>query len=304
MPVQLASIPALLKPGLAAIVGAQYNQYAAQWSESYTVFQSDKAQETVQEIRLLSLAQIKAEGTALAVDNNMGQRSTTTYYNRSVALGYVMSKECLQDNLYQTYFPMANRSLKNSMDAAKETIGASLFNNGFNAAFPIGDGQPLFSANHPYDGGVIANTPAVAAGLSEAALESAINGIMGFRDAAGILLKSKPQKLMVNRNIQWVAERLLGSSFRVGTANNDINAMYTLNAIPMGYRVNQYIGQNAGGNIWFLQTDVEGLRHFVRSPLEIDQYVDWSTKNIQVSAFERYSFGCDDFRTVYGSYGN
>lgn len=304
MPVQLASIPNLLKPGLAAIQGADYNQYPAQWTENYSVFQSDKAQETVQEIRLLSLAQIKAEGTALSVDNNLGQRATTTYYNRAIAIGYVMTKECVEDNLYKTYFPMANRSLRNSMDAAKETIGASLFNNGFDAAFPIGDGQPLFSANHPYDGGVIANTPAVAAGLSEAAIESAINGIMQFRDPAGILMKAKPQKLIVNRNNQWVAERLLASAFRIGTANNDVNATYTTNAIPMGYRVNQYINQYAGGNIWFLQTDCQGLRHFVRSPMEVDQYVDFLTKNVQISAYERYSFGCDDFRTVYGSYGN
>ena len=177
MPVQLASIPNLLKPGLAAIQGAEYNQYPAQWSESYSVFQSDKAQEIVQEIRLLSLAQVKAEGTALAVDNNLGQRATTTYYNRSIGIGYVMTRECLEDNLYQTYFPMANRSLKASMDAAKETIGAALFNNGYFNAFPLGDGQPLFSVNHPYDGGVIANTFGVPMALSEAAIESAINGI-------------------------------------------------------------------------------------------------------------------------------
>jgi hypothetical protein len=312
MPVQLASIPNLLKPGLAAIQGADYNQYPAQWSESYTVFQSDKSQEIVQEIRLLSLAQVKAEGTSLSVDNNLGQRATTTYYNRSIGIGYVMTRECLEDNLYQTYFPMANRSLKASMDAAKETIGAALFNNGFNTAFPLADGQPLFSApnfpngatGHPYDGGFISNTFTVATPLSEAALEGGINGIMQFRDPAGILLRTKPEKLMVNRQNQWVAERLLGSAFRVGTANNDINALYTTNSIPLGYRVNQYLNQPvANSNIWFIQTDTQGLRHFVRTPMEIDQYTDFFTKNIQVSAFERYSFGCDNFRTVFGSYG-
>jgi len=303
MPVQLASIPQLLKPGLAAIQGADYNEYPAQWSESYDVFQSDKAQEIVQEIRLLSIAQIKAEGTALAVDNDLGDRALTTYYNRSIGIGYVMTRECLEDNLYKTYFPMANRSLKNSMDAAKETIGAALFNNGFNAAFPLGDGQPLFSTAHPYDGGTISNTLANPSTFNEAALESCIIGIQQFRDAAGILIHTKPTKLIVHRNYQWQAERLLGSSFRTGTANNDISAIYSVSAIPLGYKINQYLNQYAGGNPWWIQTDTQGLRHFVRTPMEIDQYTDFFTKNIQVSAFERYSFGCDNFRTVYGSYG-
>lgn len=311
MPVALASIPALLKPGLAAIQGADYNPYPAQWSESYTVFQSDKAQETVQEVRLLSIAQLKAEGTSLAFDNNLGQRATTTYYNRSISIGYVMTRECLEDNLYQTYFPMANRSLKTSMDAAKETIGAALFNNGYNTAFPLGDGQPLFSAvggiggttGHPYDGGFIDNTFTVPADLSEASIEAAINGIMIFRDSAGILTRNKPIKLMVNRGNQWVAERLLASAFRTGTANNDVNAIYSTNSIPMGYRVNQYLNTVNGGNVWFIQTDCQGLRHFTRTPMEVDQYTDFSTKNIQISSFERYSFGCDNFRTVFGSHG-
>ena len=302
MPVNLASIPELLLPGLAAIQGADYNQYPAQWTESFSVFQSDKAQEVVQEIRLLSIAQLKAEGVGIAVDDALGDRATTVYLNRSFGIGYVMTRECLEDNLYQTYFPMANRSLKVSMDAAKETVGAALFNNGWTVN--LGDGVPLFSVNHPYDGGVIANTPAAPASLSEAALENIINLIQQFRDAAGVLMQAKPVKLMVNRANQWVAERLLGSSFRTGTANNDVNAIYSVNAVPMGYRVNQYVNTVQGGNNpWWIQTDVEGLRHFVRTPLEIDQYTDFFTKNIQVSAFERYSFGCDNFRTVAGSYG-
>lgn len=304
MPVQLASIPELLKPGLAAIQGADYNQYPAQWSESYSVFQSDKAQEIVQEVRLLSIAQIKAEGTGISVDNNLGDRSTTTYYNRSIGIGYVMTRECLEDNLYQTYFPMANKSLKTSMDAAKETIGAALFNNGWNAGFPIGDGQPLFSVNHPYDGGVIANTTAVPAAFNEATLESALTGIQAFRDPAGILVHAKATKLVCHPALQWQAERLLGSAFRTQVANNDISAIYSVNAIPMGYRYNQYLTPIAANQFpWWIQTDVEGLRHFVRTPMEIDQYTDFFTKNIQVSAFERYSFGCDNFRSVFGSYG-
>ena len=126
---------------------------------------------------------------------------------------------------------------------------------------------------------------------------------MQFRDPAGILLRTKPEKLMLTRDNQWVGERLLGSAFRIGTANNDINALYTTNSIPLGYRVNQYFNQVNGGFPWFIQTDTQGLRHFVRTPMEIDQYTDFFTKNIQVSAFERYSFGCDNFRTVFGSYG-
>lgn len=307
MPVQLASIPQLLKPGLAAIQGAEYNPYPAQWSESYSVFQSDKAQEIVLEVRLLSIAQIKAEGVALAVDNNLGDRATTTYYNRSIGIGYIMTRECLEDNLYQSYFPMANRSLKGSMDAAKETIGAALFNNGWLAGFPLGDGQPLFSTAHPYDGGTISNTLNPNSAINEAALETAITGIQQFRDAAGILIHTKPVKMVVHRNNQWQAERLLGSAFRTQTANNDISALYSTSAIPMGYRVNQYLNQVSNGVQtgfpWWIQTDTEGLRHFVRTPMEIDSYTDFFTKNIQVSAFERYSFGCDNFRTVFGSFG-
>jgi phage major head subunit gpT-like protein len=299
MAINTTSIANLLRPGLEAVFG-DYPSYPSQWSEIFEVYESDKSTEIEVEMKMLGLAQIRAEGAPTAVDT-MGQRIITQYTHRYVALSFNITRQALADNLYKTKFPLMVRALKKSMAQTKEILGASVLNNGFNAAYPIGDGQPLFSQNHPIDGGVVPNTPAVAADLNEASLESAIITIQQFKDQAGLIVMTKPEKLIVPPQGQFVAERLLGSAFRTNTANNDISAVYNLTSVPAGYRTNQFL---TTPNAWFLLTDApDGFKHYVRETIETDVYTDFSTDNLMAKAVERYSFGVSNFRGAYGSPG-
>lgn len=299
MAINTTAIAKLLRPGLHAVFG-DYQQYPSQWSEIFSVNHSDKAVEEEVEMKLLGLAQLRAEGAATAVDT-MGQRIISSYQHRYVGLSFNITRQALVDNLYKTKFPMMVKALKKSMAQSKEILGASVFNNGFNAAYPGGDGQPLFSTAHPIDGGTYSNRPAVFADLNEASLESAIIAIQQFKDQAGLIVQTKPEKLIVPPQGQFVAERLLGSAFRTNTANNDINAMYNVSSIPKGYRVNQYL---TTANSWFVLTDApEGLKHFVREAIETDVYTDFSTDNLMAKAIERYSFGWSNPRAAYASQG-
>jgi phage major head subunit gpT-like protein len=299
MAINTTAIANLLRPGLAAVFG-DYAAYPSQWSEIFDVYESDKAVEIEVEMKMLGLAQIRPEGSPTAVDT-MGQRITTSYVHKYVALSFNITRQALKDNLYKTKFPLMVRALKKSMAQTKEILGASILNNGFSASFPIGDGQPLFSTAHPIDGGTVANTPAVAADLNEASLESALITIQQFKDQAGLIVMNKAQKLIVPPQGQFVAERLLASAFRTNTANNDISAVYNTSAIPDGYRVNQFL---TTANSWFVLTDApDGFKHYVREALETDVYADFSTDNLLAKAVERYSFGVSNFRAAYGSPG-
>jgi phage major head subunit gpT-like protein len=299
MAINTTSIANLLRPGLAAVFG-DYPMYPSQWSEIYSVYDSDKAVEIEVEMRMLGLAQLRPEGSPTAVDT-MGQRITTNYTHKYVALSFNITRQALVDNLYKTKFPLMVRALKDSMAQTKEILGASVLNNGNNAAFPIGDGQPLFSLNHPIDTGVVANTPTIQTDLTEGSLEAGLIAIQQFRNQAGLIVQTKPKKLIVPPLGQFVAERLLASAFRTGTNVNDISATYNLTAVPEGYRVNQFLNAN---NAWFLLTDAnDGFKHYVRESLETDVYTDFQTDNLLAKAVERYSFGVSNFRAAYASYG-
>lgn len=299
MAINTTAIANLLRPGLAAVFG-DYPLYASQWSDVFDTYESDKAVEIEVEMKMLGLAQIRPEGSPTAVDT-MGQRIITSYVHKYVALSFNITRQAIMDNLYKTKFPLMVRALKKSMAQTKEILGASILNNGFNAAFPIGDGQALYSVNHPIDGNVVPNTPAVQADLNEASLESAIITIQQFKDQAGLIVQTKPEKLVVPPQGQFVAERLLGSAFRTNTANNDISAVYNVSAIPQGYRVNQYLTLP---NSWFVITDApDGFKHYIREPIATDVYTDFSTDNLLAKAVERYSFGVSNFRATYGSNG-
>lgn len=299
MTINTGAIANLLRPGLAAVFG-EYPMYPSQWSEIFDVYESDKAVEIEVEMKMLGLAQIRSEGAPTAMDN-MGQRIVTNYVHKYIGLGFVITRQAIMDNLYKTRFPMMAKALRDSLAQTKEVLGASILNNGFNAAFPIGDGQSLFSTAHPIDGGTVANTPAVAADLNEASLEAAIIAIQQFRNQAGLIVQTKPEKLIVPTQNQFVAERLLASAFRTNTANNDISAIYNVSAVPQGYRVNQFL---TGAHNWFLLTDApDGFKHYVREKAETDVYTDFSTDNLQAKAIERYSFGVSNFRAAYGSPG-
>lgn len=299
MAINTTAIANLLRPGLAAVFG-DYPSYPSQWSEIFETYDSDKAVEIEVEMKMLGLAQLRAEGSPTASDS-MGQRFTTSYVHKYVALSFSITRQAIKDNLYKTKFPLMVRALKKSMAQTKEILGASVLNNGFSASFPIGDGQPLFSTVHPIDTGVVPNRPAIAADLNEASLESAIITIQQFKDQAGLIVMTKPEKLVVPPQGQFVSERLLASAFRTNTNINDVSAIYNVSAVPQGYRVNQFL---TTPNAWFLLTDaMDGFKHYIREQIETDVYADFSTDNLLAKAVERYSFGVSNFRAAYGSPG-
>jgi hypothetical protein len=300
MAINTTAIANLLRPGLAAVFG-DYAMYPAQWPEIYETHDSDKAVEIEVEMKMLGLAQIRAEGAPTAVDT-MGQRIVTSYVHRYVGLSFNITRQAIMDNLYKTKFPLMVQALKKSMSQSKDILGASVLNNGFNPAYPIGDGQPLYSLNHPIDSGVVANMPSVPAQLNEASIESAIVTIQQFQDQAGLIVQTKPRKMIVPPQLQFTADRLLESAFRTNTANNDISAIYNISAIPQGYRVNQYL---TNPNAWFILTDASnGFKHYIREPIETGVYTDFATDNLLAKAIERYSFGNSNFRSTYGSSGS
>lgn len=299
MAINTTAIANLLRPGLAAVFG-DYPAYPSQWSEIFDTYDSDKAVEIEVEMKMLGLASIRAEGAPTAQDT-MGQRIVTSYVHRYVGLMFIITRQAIMDNLYKTKFPLMVKALKKSMAQTKEILGASILNNGFNAAFPIGDGQPLYSVNHPIDGNVVANTFAVQADLNEASLEAAIVGIQQFRDQAGLIVMTQPQKLITPPQGQWTATRLLESAFRTNTPNNDISAIYNTSAIPRGNRVNQFL---TNPNAWFIITDApDGFKHYIREEIETDVYTDFTTDNLLAKAIERYSFGVSNFRSSFASSG-
>jgi hypothetical protein len=299
MAINTSAIASLLRPGLAAVFG-DYSMYPSQWSEIYETYTSDKAVEIDVEMKMLGLAQIRQEGAATAMDT-MGQRIITSYNHRYLGLGFVITRQALMDNLYKTKFPIMAQALRNSLAQTKEILAASVLNNAFSATYPVGDGQALCSLNHPIDGGTYANKPTQAADLNEASLESAIVTVQQFKDQAGLIVMTKPKKLIVGPQNQFTAERLFSSAFRTNTANNDASAIYNLSSVPQGYRVNQFLSANSGLN-WFLLTDApNGMKHWVREKVETDVYTDFSTDNLQAKAIERYSFGCSNPRAIYGS---
>lgn len=299
MTINTGSIIRELRPGLAYVLSSM-PIYPPQWSDIYEVYDSDKHAEIEIENRMLGLAQFRAEGAPTAMDT-MGERIVTNYVHKTIGLGFIITRMAIMDNLYKTKFPMMTKSLKNSLATTKNILGAGPLNTAFDANFPIGDGQSLCSTSHPIDGGIVANKPTTDVDLSEAAIEAALVGISQFKDQAGLPLQIKAKKLIVSASNDFQANRLLNSVFRVGTANNDISAIYNMSSVPEGHKVNNFLNRP---NAWFLLTDADnGFKHFVREPVEIDVYTDMDTDNIKCKAVERYSFGVSNFRAVYGSSG-
>jgi hypothetical protein len=299
--INTGQISQLLRPGLKAVFG-DYASYPAQWKDIFRTYQSDKYQEIEVEMKYLGNADIKPEGQPIASDT-MGQRIVTNYIHKRVGLSFTITKEAIEDNLYKNQFPQQARSLRDALSSTKNILGANVLNNAFNSSYPIGDGQPVCSSAHPIDGGTFSNSLADSATVdfSEAGLEQAVIAIQKFPMQSGILAQTMAKKLIVPRELQFAASRLLNSQFRVSTANNDINAMYHNDYIPEGYKVNQYL---TSPDAWFIITDApDGLKHFQRTGVEIDSYVDFQTDNAIFKATERYSFGVSNPRGVFGSPG-
>ena len=295
MAITLASAPALLRPGVNAVFG-DYDNFPAEWPEIFERNTSEMNYEIDVETKLLGLAQLRAEGAATTFED-AGQRYSYVYNHVGIALGFVMTKFAMRDNLYKTQFMPNAKALKSSMLQTKEVYGAAVLNLA-NVASGAGDGVALLSIAHPIDVGTVANTFSVQAELSETALQDGLVGTRRFRDAAGLRKIVKVEKLITTPENIWVAERLCTTDLRVGTADNDVNAIKALRSIPGGYTINDFL---TNVKSWYLKTDCpDGFKFFQRDPLEIDMHTDFTTDNMLTKATERFSFGYSNFRTVFG----
>ena len=243
---------------------------------------------------------MKNEGTAISYDN--AQEAWTARYNHeTIALGFSITEEAIEDNLYDSLSARYTKGLARAMAYTKQVKAAAVLNNGYNAAYTGGDGVSLFSTAHPLvSGGTNANTPSTPADLNETSLENAVIQIAAWTDERGLLIAARPKKLIVPPALMFVATRLLETELRVGTNNNDINALKNNGSIPEGYTVNHFL---TAPNAWFLITDVpNGLKHFERTPLQNSMDGDFDTGNVRYKARERYSFGYSDPLGAYASY--
>ena len=289
-----------LLPGLNALFGLEYKRYGEEHKEIYEIETSERSFEEETKLSGFSAAPVKGEGTAIAYDN--AQEAWTARYNHeTIALGFSLTEEAIEDNLYDSLSGRYTKGLARAMAYTKQVKAAAPLNNGFNPAYIGGDGVSLFSTSHPLvNGGVNANTPATPADLNETALENAVIQIAGWTDERGLLIAAKPRKLIVPPALQFVATRLLETELRVGTNNNDINAVKNNGVVPEGYTINHYLTAN---NAWFLTTDVpNGMKMFVRTPLANSMDGDFDTGNVRYKARERYSFGYSDPLGMYDSY--
>jgi hypothetical protein len=301
MAISRAQLLKELLPGLNALFGLEYATYGEQHKEIYETETSERSFEEETKLSGFSAAPVKNEGSAMAYDN--AQEAFTARYNHeTIALGFSLTEEAIEDNLYDSLSGRYTKALARAMAYTKQVKAANVLNNGFNAAFAGGDGVALFATNHPLvSGGVNSNTPATQADLNETSLENAVIQIAAWTDERGLLIAAKPKKLIVPPSLQFVATRLLETELRVGTADNDINAIKNNGSIPGGYTVNNYLTDN---NAWFLTTDVpNGLKHFVRTPMQTGMDGDFDTGNVRYKARERYSFGFSDPLGMFGSQG-
>jgi hypothetical protein len=291
-----------LLPGLNALFGMEYKRYGEQHKEIYETESSDRSFEEETKLSGFGTAPVKAEGSAIAYDN--AQEAWSTRYNHeTIALGFSITEEAVEDNLYDSLSARYTKSLARAMSYTKQVKAASVLNNGFNAAYAGGDGVALFSTAHPtVGGGTNSNTAAVQVDLNETSLEAAVIQIAAWTDERGLLIAAKPQKLVIPPALMFVADRLLKTEGRVGTADNDINSLKQMGSIPGGTTVNNFLTDT---NAWFLTTDVpNGLKHFVRTPMSTSMDGDFDTGNVRYKARERYSFGWSDPLGMWGSSGS
>ena len=301
MAISRAQLLKELLPGLNALFGLEYARYGEQHKEIYETETSERSFEEETKLSGFSAAPVKNEGSAIAYDNAQ-EAFTARYTHETIALGFSITEEAVEDNLYDSLSSRYTKALARGMAYTKQVKAAAILNTGFTAGVTYGDGVTLFSTAHPLiSGGVNSNRPATPADLNETSLENAVIQIAAWTDERGLLIAAKPKKLVVPPALQFVATRLLETELRVGTADNDINAIKNNGSIPGGYTVNNFLTDT---NAWFLLTDVpNGLKHFVRSPLANSMDGDFDTGNVRYKARERYSFGVSDPLGVYGSPG-
>jgi len=302
MAISRAQLLKELLPGLNALFGLEYARYGEEHKEIYETETSERSFEEETKLSGFSAAPVKNEGSAIAYDN--AQEAWTTRYNHeTIALGFSITEEAIEDNLYDSLSARYTKGLARAMAYTKQVKGAAVINNGFSSAYAGGDGVALFSTAHPLvNGGTNSNRPTTGADLNETSLEAAVIQIAAWTDERGLLIAAKPKKLVIPPALMFVATRLLETSLRVGTTDNDINALKNNGSIPEGYCVNHFLTDTNG---WYLTTDVpNGLKHFVRSPLANSMDGDFDTGNVRYKARERYSFGWSDPLGIFGSPGS
>jgi len=301
MAISRAQLLKELLPGLNALFGLEYARYGEEHKEIYETETSERSFEEETKLSGFSAAPVKNEGSALAYDNAQ-EAWTARYTHETIAMGFSITEEAIEDNLYDSLSSRYTKALARAMAYTKQVKAANVLNNAFNTSVTYGDGVSLCNTAHPLiSGGTNSNRPATAADLNETSLENAVIQIAAWTDERGLLIAAKPKKLVIPPALQFVATRLLETNLRVGTADNDINAIKNNGSIPDGYAINHWLTDN---NAWFLTTDVpNGLKHFVRSPLQNSMDGDFDTGNVRYKARERYSFGVSDPLGIYGSPG-
>ena len=289
-----------LEPGLNALFGLEYKRYENQHAEIFDSENSDRAFEEEVMLSGFANAQVKPEGSGVTFDNAQ-ETFTARYTHETIALAFSITEEAIEDNLYDRLSSRYTKALARSMANTKQVKAANVLNNAFNSSYAGGDGKELCATDHPTIAGTFSNELATSADLNETSLEQALIDIAAFTDERGLKVAARGMKLIIPSELQFTAERLMKSSQRVGTADNDINAIGSMGMIPQGYVVNNYLTDT---DAFFIKTDVpNGLKMFVRSPISTKMEGDFDTGNVRYKARERYSFGFSDPRGIYGSPG-
>ena len=300
MAISRAQLLKELLPGLNALFGLEYKKYGEEHKEIFENETSERSFEEETKLSGFSAAPVKTEGSAIQYDNAQ-EAWTARYVHETIAMGFALTEEAIEDNLYDSLSTRYTKALARAMAYTKQVKAAAILNQAF-AGPSYGDGKALCATDHPLiSGGTNSNRPTVAADLNETSLEAAVIQIAAWEDERSLLIAAKPRKLVIPPALQFVAERLMKTELRVATADNDINALKTMGSIPEGYTVNHYLTDT---NAWFLLTDVpNGLKHFVRTPMQTGMDADFDTGNSRYKARERYSFGVSDPLGIFGSPG-
>ena len=301
MAISRAQLVKELEPGLNALFGLEYNRYDNEAAAIFMTESSDRAFEEEVMLSGFAGASAKAEGAMVTYDNAT-EVYTSRYTNETIALAFAITEEAIEDNLYDRLAGRYTRALARSMAHTKQVKGAAILNNAFDANYTGGDGSALCVTNHSLaNNSTFSNTLATAADLSETSLEQGLIDIAAFVDERGLKIALQARRMIIPKENQFTAERILKSPQRVGTADNDINALMHMGMVPEGYFVNHYLNDS---DAWFLITDApNGLKHFVRAPMKTAMEGDFTTGNVRYKARERYSFGFSDWRGIFGSPG-
>jgi len=300
MAISRAQLVKELEPGLNALFGLEYRQYADETKEIFDTESSDRAFEEEVMLSGFGNAAVKAEGQGIQFDDAQ-ETFTARYTNETIALAFAITEEAIEDNLYDRLASRYTKALARSMASTKNIKGAAVLNNAFNAAFAGGDGVSLISTAHPTLAGTFSNRLTVNADLNETSLEQSLIDIAAYTDERGLKVAARGMKLVIPSNLQFTADRLMNTKGRVGTADNDLNAINNMGMIPEGYTVNHYLTDT---DAFFIKTDVpNGLKHFSRSPIKTTMEGDFDTGNVRYKARERYVFGFSDPRGIFGSAG-